>query len=330
MLPNEQQIRDQFENLRPELEKWGTNVDTILCEFLNKTFTSHERVQMQPTHRIKETDSYCEKVLIRKPKENPLLETTDKVGTRVVLLNSIDVKVVCEFIENSDQWKVQEHSQDTNHIIQENPEAFTYQSEHYIVRPKEDYSAGCALEFLTCEIQIRTILQHAYAEISHDTMYKKHISLSNEYKRKLASAMAFLEATDEKFVQIYKGVNDYNDHMTDLQRLMIKYYRSVETDYDDSKYNVEITLPLLREIDKNIISDFCDGIDNFMQTKLELVRSSISTYKGEDILFKHPVIILALYMITNYQTTLLKYWPYPYESLRHVVRGMNMSEDILQ
>lgn len=326
---DELKTREEFVALQPELEKWGTYVDEVLCKFLEEAFPSCEHVQMKPHHRIKNVDSYCEKVLIRKPKEHPLLETTDKVGTRVVLLDTADVSKVCEFIEQCKDWKVQEHAKDIEQIISEHPEEFTYQSDHYIVRPKKSYQAGCEIQVLTCEIQVRTILQHAYAEISHDTMYKKDISLSNQYKRKLASSMAFLEAADEKFVQIYKGMEEYNDNRTVLQNNLIVAYKTVITDYNESTYNVEIALPLIKLLEEKEIKEFNEDLNGFMQKKGDLVQSAIKNYKDVDILFRHPVIVMALYMIINYQDTLIKNWPYNYGSLVHVVNGMNLSDDIL-
>lgn len=326
---NEKTVREEFLALEPELDKWGAHVDAVLCDYLKGAFSSCEHVQMKPSHRIKTVDSYCEKVLIRKPKANPLLETTDKVGTRVVLLDTADVSVVCDFIESCGEWYVQEHAKDIDQIISDHPEEFTYQSDHYIIRPKENYQAGCAVELLTCEIQVRTILQHAYAEISHDTMYKKDVTLSNLFKRKLASSMAFLEAADEKFVQIYEGTEEYNDNRTNLQYHLIQAYKAVIKDYDENTYNVEITLPLARLLDEQSLIEFNDTLESFMKKQYPLVQSAIITYKDEDILFRHPVILMALYMILNYQETLINNWPYNYDSLIHVVKGMNLSEDIL-
>lgn len=326
---NEQEIREEFIALCPELEKWGEHVDTALCEFLNTAFSSCEHVQMKPSHRIKTVDSYCEKVLIRKPKEHPLLDTTDKVGTRVVLLNTTDVSIVCGFIEQCEDWIVQEHSKSIDQIISEHPEEFAYLSEHYIVKPKQNYTAGCKIELLTCEIQIRTILQHAYAEISHDTMYKKDVSLSSQYKRMLASSMAFLEAADKNFVQIYSGMEGNIDYRIKLQNHLIAAYKTIITDYNERTYNVAITLPLAKLLGGRELIEFNDNLGEFMQKNADLVRNAIISYKHVDILFRHPVIIMALYMILNYPDTLIRIWPYNYNSLEHVVKGMNLSDDIL-
>lgn len=71
---DEQTVREEFLALQPELDRWGAMVDEVLCKFLKDAFTSCEHVQMKPSHRVKNVDSYCEKVLIRKPKDCPLLE----------------------------------------------------------------------------------------------------------------------------------------------------------------------------------------------------------------------------------------------------------------
>lgn len=326
---NEQKVKEDFIALCPELEKWGKHVDTVLCEFLKDAFSSCEHVQMKPSHRIKTLESYCEKVLIRKPKKHPLLETTDKVGTRVVLLDTTDVNKVCKFIEQCEDWNVYDHAKSIDQIISEHPEEFAYLSEHYIVKPKQNYSAECEIDLLTCEIQVRTILQHAYAEISHDTMYKKDVSLNSQYKRMLASSMAFLEAADKNFVQIYSGMEENNDYRIKLQNHLITAYKTVITDYNESTYNVETTLPLANLLEESALIELNDNLDGFMQQNAELVKSAIISYKDDDILFCHPVIVMALYMILNNPNMLIENWPYNFDSLVHVVKGMGVSDEIL-
>ena len=194
----EEDVRQQFAEISKELDRWGAYVDKVLNEYLENCFFGHEHIQNHACHRVKDIDSYCEKVLLRYHFNNPLLETTDKVGTRVVLLDRNDVRLVSDFVRNSDAWVMQEQTRDTDDVILQQPDVFTYQSDHFIVKPKPEFKTIADRDLLTCEIQIRTILQHAYAEISHDTVYKKNSVTNNKAKRILASSMAMLETADEK------------------------------------------------------------------------------------------------------------------------------------
>ncbi len=57
-----------------------------------------------------------------------------------------------------------------------------------------------------CEIQLRTILQDAWAEVEHELVYKSDISLPNQsIRRKLASLNATLTLSD----LIFQEIRDY-------------------------------------------------------------------------------------------------------------------------
>lgn len=133
----------------------------------------------------------------------------------------------------------------------------------------------------------------------------------------------------QNFVQIYSGMKGNNDYRIKLQNHLIAAYKTVITDYNESNYNVEITLPLAKLFEESALIEFNDNLEGFIQKNAELVHSAIISYKDVDILFCHPVIVMALYMILNYQDMLIKNWPYNFDSLVHVVKGMNLSDDIL-
>ena len=62
--------------------------------------------------------------------------------------------------------------------------------------------------YLTCEIQIRTLLQHAFAEVSHDSTYKGPYKNDKGILRHLAKSMALMEATDDYFCNIFSLTSD--------------------------------------------------------------------------------------------------------------------------
>lgn len=53
------------------------------------------------------------------------------------------------------------------------PEVFSYQSDHFILMPCEGYDSPKDINVLTCEVQVRTLLQHAYSEVSHALFISK-------------------------------------------------------------------------------------------------------------------------------------------------------------
>lgn len=324
---NEEKLREEFLGIQDELEQWGKYVDSVLNEYVSNCFVSKEHLQMKACHRVKNVDSYCEKVLIRNKYENPILETTDKVGTRVVLLDRIDVEKVSDFIRECDKWVFEKQTRDTQSLIMKEPDMFTYQSDHFIVSPKEDYETSVNRSLLTCEIQVRTILQHAYAEISHDTIYKKSAVSNNKAKRMLASSMAFIEAADEKFLQIYNELNRKNDFYESLLDNLSDLYKSIVTDYIEDSKNNTLAIRLLNIYSWNDQQQIADEIQSFVFNPENYLQYIIPDYLKKCFLFHYPAVLIALYGIRMIQQTTYSNWPFTSETLDAIMESMNISKD---
>jgi hypothetical protein len=65
---------------------------------------------------------------------------------------------------------------------------------------------------LKCEIQIRTILQHAWAEIEHDLEYKSETN-PPEIRRRFAALSALLEIADREFEDIRRQEEELRKHV---------------------------------------------------------------------------------------------------------------------
>lgn len=138
-----------------------------------------------------------------KPKyPEPLSEITDLVGVRIITyfpstLNDIGTIIGREFV-------VLEHSDKSADLIAQ--ERFGYQSLHYLVRlqpRRADLPEYRPFANVVTEIQIRTILQHAWAEIEHDIQYKSVSLIPNEIRRRFAALAGTLELLDHEFQSIH-------------------------------------------------------------------------------------------------------------------------------
>ena len=322
---DENKVRADFQVIVGELDRWGAFVDRVLNDYVKTCFPSKEHLQFEAHHRVKDIDSYCEKVILRYPSPNPLLDTTDKVGTRVVLLTKTDVEKVSDFVSSCPDWTVVKRTRDTEHDKYLDPAVFTYQSEHFIIMPLASYATTVDRECLTCEIQIRTILQHAYAEISHDTVYKRSVLSNNVAKRKLASAMAFIEATDEKFIEVYQDMEDTSNFFAAFQDLLVNIYRQFVPDYDNAKYDVEVAAIMLSIYSMDELTAINKEIEAFCNEPQYELSSVIPAYSQKCQLFKHPVVLVALYGMINLQSTTWSSWPFTYDTVKYVLMALNMS-----
>jgi ppGpp synthetase/RelA/SpoT-type nucleotidyltranferase len=102
------------------------------------------------------------------------LDRRDLAGVRLIFYTNNDVD---RFLASSvirENFEIEEDSTKIHHPIAENGEA-QYRAIHYTVRLREDrvrLPEYARFSGLRCEIQIQTILHHAWAETSHDILYK--------------------------------------------------------------------------------------------------------------------------------------------------------------
>src|SRR5205085_6657438 len=62
---------------------------------------------------------------------------------------------------------------------------------------------------LKVEIQTRSILQHAWAEIEHDIGYKRASGLPSAFQRRFSRLAGLLEMADQEFVSINSELRKY-------------------------------------------------------------------------------------------------------------------------
>ena len=100
-----------------------------------------------------------------------------------------------------------------------NIDQFGYKSVHFIVKLNEarekliEYSRFKEIKF---EIQIRSILQHAWAEIEHDLGYKGISTIPDSSKRTFNRLSALLETADIEFDRLKKELVSYEANVDEL------------------------------------------------------------------------------------------------------------------
>lgn len=329
----DKQLREDFCQIKPELDKWGIYLDNLLNKYVSGKYSDiKEMVQMKAAHRCKDIESFISKALYRKKNyNNPLLDITDKVGTRLVLLCSCAVDDVSGYIESEDNksWRIVEKSQDITKIKVDNPEAFTYQSEHFIVKPCLSYKSSVELDLLTCEIQIRTLAQHAYSELSHAFVYKQNKEADAKVRRELAASMAFLEEADCKFLDIYKAMNEKSENLRLLliQKLNVEFTKLCN-DYQVILFDRGAFDAYFDILDETRIQQFWNELDSFISDKKSSIMNSHRHFK-DCYLFTQPTLILAMYSSDKWQNFTKEKWPFGYYSLSCVVKSLGYTSDVL-
>jgi len=150
------------------------------------------------SYRTKDLQSFLEKIQ-RKKYNDPFKDITDLAGVRVVCLYPSDLArieklITREFdlIEKVDKYK--ENSSDL----------FGYMAVHFLVKLGEEFSGARYdnLKNLVCEIQTRTVLQHAWALLDQHLVYKTKSSVPEELRRRINDLSKVLEDADRQFERI--------------------------------------------------------------------------------------------------------------------------------
>jgi ppGpp synthetase/RelA/SpoT-type nucleotidyltranferase len=155
-------------------------------------------------YRVKSFDAYYDKLHKQKTASTNcrIMPISDFFGLRIVCPFLEGIETVSSLIATHFEVTEKEHKAN-QHSFRE----FGYDSVHLSIR-METQQAGRLLPGVrkTCEIQLRTILQEAWAEVEHELVYKSDISLPNQsIRRKLASLNATLTLSD----LIFQEIRDY-------------------------------------------------------------------------------------------------------------------------
>ncbi|TAM65806.1 MAG: hypothetical protein EPN48_18225 [Microbacteriaceae bacterium] len=165
-----------------------------------------------PVHRVesraKEVESFQVKANSRSendpevPKyQDPLNEIDDLAGVRIIAylpnsLHEIDTML-------GEEFDVFERSDKSEALIEEGH--FGYQSIHYLITfntRRCEFGEYRKFERALVEIQVRTILQHAWAEIEHDIQYKSTRAIPTNLRRRFMTLAGLLELADREFQAI--------------------------------------------------------------------------------------------------------------------------------
>jgi ppGpp synthetase/RelA/SpoT-type nucleotidyltranferase len=311
---NEAELQSAFEARRPALDALGRWVTHTIIEALEGQLGSKDAVtkflQIPPKPRVKETDSFLEKALVRKRKSDPLSEITDQVGVRFVVLLLEDIDRIGKIIENG-PWLAQK-DRDFQQERLEKADYFAYQSDHFVIRTRSEFTFDGTVipASVPCEIQIRTILQHAYAEMAHSSSYKPPVKLPEEdqkhINRSLAKGSALIETTDDVFGDIKKRLRDYNESVTALLVRSSEIYRAITGEAANPKTALG---EIIAEEYRGMLKDVTPDKLNSWADERPWLRESLLKKRASSVFYRDSVVILLGLLVTDNETAVPKRWP---------------------
>jgi putative GTP pyrophosphokinase len=306
----EDEFLERWNSERPLYEAWGRRVASKLVELIGPLVapvSTDVFIRIPISSRVKSDGSFLVKAFYRKkPYTNPFDEITDKVGVRLVLLLASHMHIVQKAIEMCPEW-TSSKDKDFEAERTSDPYTFPYQSDHYVVRS----SAPMTIEGLQipaglpCEIQVRTLLQHAQSELTHDTIYKPSVVTTPLMLRATAKSMALIEATNDYFEEVMKLVDAAVGESRRFSEALGSLYRNyVDRPADPTRAEGLILDAYADDPSPAMLS----SLTMFLTSK-PFIAKLIHDRSQKKILFRQPSILLVYQAVSQTPIAAVDRWP---------------------
>ncbi|MCM8736842.1 hypothetical protein M5E06_22215 [Azospirillum sp. A1-3] len=224
---SDHKILSQYDNNAVIYTECSTKISGLIKDLLKANGIRAHSVEA----RVKERDSLSGKIARKHFKYTDISEITDIVGFRIITHFNHEVSKVSSLIESNFEID-RENSIDKSSTLE--PDRFGYVSIHLVSKISQsraelfEYKNISDIKF---EIQIRSILQHAWAEIEHDLGYKSGSDVPNKIRRRFSRISGLLEIADQEFSSV---VSDINEHRLSIKNATEKvgslHYEEIDID----------------------------------------------------------------------------------------------------
>lgn len=276
---NNQAAITEYTLLRPQYSAFTERIESLITELLKLDEIKTHLIES----RTKTVESFKEK--IRRPGKSykePLKELIDLSGVRIIVYYIDDIEKVSNIL--SKEFNIVETEK--SHLATEySVDQFGYISLHFVIALKPERARlpewSTYKDFVT-EIQIRTVLQHSWAAVSHALQYKHESDVPKALRRKLHRLAGLFELADEEFsslrsetVSIQKEASEaleHGDHEILINPITLKEFMQR---WDKSEENRNIMKEIGYFFDDDMVED--SDKDYFGEVSLYCEKFGIKT-----------------------------------------------------
>lgn len=311
----------QWHTLKNAYRAWGRLIRVTVEDGLTQSnpsldIASFIKIPAEP--RLKEDDSLLTKAFHRnKGYTDPFNQIEDKIGLRFVVLLTSEIDKIQKIIEATDLWTYS-LDRDFEADKESRPAEFGYQSKHYVLRAAKEveYDGIVVPQNTPCEVQIRTLLQHAHSELTHDNIYKRDSAkeVSKEVQRAVAKSMALIEAVDDYFLHAVRALEEATkverDALLALQKIYEKHIGlpSIPTKTD------QIVLEAFRDY---LTEDLGDSIEGLVKLKPWIVEKIVDR-RSRNVMYRQAWIFLIYLSVNKAPYKANRIWPFTDKDINQI------------
>lgn len=284
-------------NARTELKAWigevrpkHSQLTESIVALLRNLLKTHSIDFLSVDGRTKSEKSILEKCN-RKSYIDPKQQLTDISGIRIVTFLESQVNEIIDLIKNNFEID-HENSMDRATVL--GSDKIGYRSVHYVCSLNSSRTTlpeYTGLDELRFELQVRTVLQHAWAELAHDRSFKLGLELPKSIQRKLNLHAGMLEIVDAAFDEIAKEIDAYRasfknarlDEMLDADINSIsleKFTKGISKTYNIKLAKIKISTEVIDELRSFGIETIGDLIEIATPATMLEIRRTSTTAMG--------------------------------------------------
>jgi ppGpp synthetase/RelA/SpoT-type nucleotidyltranferase len=297
-----EELAEEYERVRPIYERLASRVAERLEEICGRA-----GIKGTVSWRHKDVDSLV-KTAIRKRRRD-LDEIRDKAGARAVLVFLDDVEKLCDLIKES--FQVLELDDKVKKL---GAATLGYQGVHLEVQLlAEDTKSDADLEDLVCEIQIHTLAQHAWSEVSHVLIYKGIPGIPKATERRVMRLQVLAELFDSEVKSVREEI------MKLSQRPAIRLLSYIEPRFGElaaTTFDEELSVLILDAVADLYTDEELAHLDKvigtFLATNESKLRDLYDSYRndpsGRNPLLLQPESIVIFERLEKDRFTALDWW----------------------
>ena len=280
--------------------------------------------------RAKTVDSLVKKLLTKK---NHTFETLpDKVGARVVIRHRAHLDRVTDKIRALFDSKPPE---DKEKLL--GPDRVGYLSVH-LDNVRLHQNDGDAKQYppdsFWIELQVRTLAQHLWSEMSHDTVYKNEEMIKRldpDVKRRVMLMAGQIEVADREFDRLNMELTAQAAFR--LLQVLEQHYYTVASQHPNTELSIEVLDTLMPLLPQEEIGEFSAKLSDFLSAKHAVIEQVYEKARelGDDtpaLLFQ-PEALLIYNLLYSARDKTRKVWNenYPERELERIANAFGVSLD---
>jgi ppGpp synthetase/RelA/SpoT-type nucleotidyltranferase len=278
--------------------------------------------------RAKDVDSLVKK-LIKKP-EHTYDTLPDKAGARVIVRYLNEIPPIIDVIRTIFDCKEPE-----NKLEKLGPERFGYLSVHlddFRFKLVDSASTEYPPDVFRLELQVRTLAQNLWSEMSHDSVYKSDESqLTPNLKRRINLMAGQIEVADREFDRLGKEL--MSDGRVQLLRALERHYYRYTSRRPDAELSLQV-IDKFASLYPGNVSETAQQLDDFLKSKhevLEHVYEMAATGENADVpdLLFQPEVLLIYERLSHDLSEMREAWSdvYPPKELERIANTFGISFD---